>query len=383
MLDERRRGLSATAGLAAAAALLLMLRVFVSLGREGAVLLPSSTKLIAAHSTSSSEVISDASGNRDADTGVISTPRYLVQLTNEYGRYSNMRIALSKVATLAAALQRTLVYARWGECPDPVEGALDVGQLGAAAGLRVVPFGPRGSLSALCPDDSVLLVFRGVGLNKGPSVADAAARGRWSYAGVVWRLALTTRDELTAASLAEPALAAAPCIAIFTGFELAVDEQARTMIVNTLEPTAAVRHAAAAFLANVSARIGGPEVVGVHMRLTDIGGGPGRVHPACRVNTTLLWEIARSISAAHRRATWLLATDDESNACARAFAADFNATHVESGVWKGGSCTESAFTQEVLGYTAAFIGSAQSTFSRAVEEIRTHRQRAPGVFTTP
>ena len=71
----------------------------------------------------------------------------------------------------------------------------------------------------------------------------------------------------------------------------------------------------------------------------------------------------------------VLATDDYDSACAVAMAKAFPHTILlkEASRFVAASCRESLFDQEVLARSAAFVGDSMSTFSQAINQIRTLR----------
>lgn len=100
---------------------------------------------------------------------------FFVQATNSFGRYTNMRRALIASAALARYLNRTLIYAPFGNCLDDesVDDVLDFSLLDARPMLA--------NLKPICrphaPSVAVMLMQRACSFN-GPGCTEPAASAR-------------------------------------------------------------------------------------------------------------------------------------------------------------------------------------------------------------
>lgn len=323
----------------------------------------------------------------DSAHGLVQHDRYLVQATNAYGGYSNMRMSLLRSLALATYLNRTAVYAPLGNClnDESLEHIFDLSQFQATpmpANIKptCVP-DPKLASSMLvrneCPGDYIC------GREK------AAPRVRYLHpevyftGGFNWRPRYPTANgtwglhDIAAVANTEPSR----CIALQEGLYFRMSPSDITAFtvyyqeaITMLLPAREIEEAAQAFLARHHLRL--VAFAAIHLRLTDIGGknlnGLG-----CSANISDFVTAVRS----HGRMPVVLATDDESSGCTQMVIEQLKPIMVRSHRWLGErSCKEAAFVQEVLAHSSVFVGVQNSTFSAAVEGIRLlrHRRRIRG-----
>jgi hypothetical protein len=307
---------------------------------------------------------------------------YLVQATNAYGRYSNMRRALLNALSLASYLNRTLVYAPFGNClnDEGVEDLFDFSSHSAqpmTVNLKPVckPHPGRSSMIVRkkCQDPYICM-----------READSPRASQYQpevlyTAGFLWRprhaqADLWTLDEIRQISRSEPTRCIAMQETFYVTSDLAIADRIKLNEMHNhmqamLLPTKRIQDAAAAYLheRGLDAR----RFAAIHLRLTDIGGKTNTRGLDC---TADVFEFIAKIKS-HGDMPVLLATDNPASNCTQVVASALRTTLVESGIWSPDSCMEAAFVQEVMGRSYAFVGVRNSTFSAAIEGIRMTRYK--------
>jgi hypothetical protein len=291
----------------------------------------------------------------------------LVQGANTYGRYSHARIAQAELVSLALASNRTVVLSDIAAChSEPVETLVDFPTLN-----MLLPAAPvtAMALPALCAGSTMVAhpsLHQYSTSRLGPIV---------HFHGVNWTVVNSTApsgaDPLSGAALtAYQQPPGARCTGIIGLFgAVAVLEG---VVWGRLRPVTAVLTAAAAFLHRLGVSPGG--FVGLHLRLTDIGGDSVGGHAGCRYDLRHIVALVSEEQKRLRTAALLIAIDDPASACTVDVLSHFpNATSfVSSGIWTSTSCLEAQFVQEVLAQSGGFVGTSASTFSDIVQKLR-HR----------
>ena len=317
--------------------------------------------------------------------------RLIVQGEAKRGRYSNMRHGLLDMSQLGLITNRAVVTAPMGFSTDQCRESLDelydwdhlnkLVRIVAAPALtsgiprqRLVEHCAPNGLHAAPEDAPVMLVNLERHFKYSPqSTTLMPSWGQYKVAGgVAWeemkygsiRGYYLERWPLVNA-LTGP-LANRTCVGLSAAFwALPFFHPDKTKMHNQLRPSAAVQ----ATIDDIIERaIGGTQFVGLHMRLTDIGFSNGTF---CQRNLTATFGLVHELLAGQRLDKVVLATDDFESYCAKAFFTEFPAAiPLRSGAYDPGSCSEAQVVQEVLARGACFIGSKNSTFSAAIEDLR-------------
>jgi hypothetical protein len=309
--------------------------------------------------------------------------RFLVQATNNYGRYSNDRFALVSIAALAAATNRTLIYAPMTcEAGEVVADFLDTKSLESI--VHMIPM-PQ-DLSTLCgphagiPPPMFLhkepMKFYG-SIDRMPGNQKTM---KWTFGGVMWQIAKPWESGINSSTVIS---LPHTCVGIHAAFgaikfQEYEEKNYQNRILESLRASSKINQAVEKFLS--TAGLAPNEIfVGVHMRLTDIAGLPGG---RCTLDMDKLFSNVTLQLKTTNCTRVLLATDDLNSLCVDTFIAKFRPLIVKSGTFRPSSCKEAVFTQEVLGRAAGFIGSIHSSFSMSIEQIRTYRYKLklPGVL---
>lgn len=301
---------------------------------------------------------------------------FFVQATNSYGRYTNMRRALITSAALARYLNRTLIYAPFGNCLDDesVDDVLDFSLLDARPMLA--------NLKPLCrphaPSYAAMLMQRACPLN-GPGCTEPAASARppvptFAFAGGFMWHAMYPEEEQTWSlqSMISRAGRHQRCVGVQGSFYLrfVVTEDVhkftshREEVERLLLPSKPIRDAVHVFLGKHD--LASKQFTAMHLRLTDIGAKTSERGLGCSVDVHAIVGKVKSFGDM----PVLLATDDELSNCTRVVVNSLNVTFVRSGIWDPRSCMEAAFVQEVMGHATALVGIEGSSFSSTIETIR-------------
>ena len=318
----------------------------------------------------------------------------MIQATNFYGLFTNMRWSLTQALALAAASNRTLVYAPMSNCNagEGVDDALQLSAVGPVVESLLLP----ADLSELCGGAGqltppVMYLHSNPSEHYGnrvPGGEGAATRGdAWLFHNVTWRLAqLDDSHGLNSTVLASDPHACVGMHSVWADTRLQPQERARLYapIQKLLLPSARVTAEVDAFLSrslkgDTSSSSGSgssiPPYVGVHLRneLRHMASRSSNDALGCKINTSLIMQHTHALLASTGATRVLLATDNVTGKCTRAFVEEFKPVVVVSGVWNEASCREASFVQEVMGRGVALVGSGHSTFSITISEIMVHR----------
>lgn len=333
--------------------------------------------------------------------------RFFVQATNSFGRYSNMRIALLRSASIATYLNRTLVFAPFANCLDDesVGDLFDLSQIDAMPALgNLKPMCrpaettpafmlmrrqcPRGTY--LCPKgkDKVQTTLTPKELLDADNFYWLLPHARYYYehGGVLWRPTYADNDQWTLESvvrLSQVDSTIMPrCLGVQETFYFgmhpkSIPEYQRRFseMQRQLAPSERISKAVEAFLR--AHRVDSRPFAGIHLRLTDIGGKKKARGLDCSADVYAFVDKIKSYAPLYPNMPTLLATDNEKSNCTKVVVDRLNPIFVKSGIWKASSCMEAAFVQEVMARASAFVGVSNSTFSRAIEGIREYRYQHP------
>lgn len=305
--------------------------------------------------------------------------RLLVQGENTRGRYSNMRYALLDYLQLGLMTNRTVVAAPMGfsttQCRESLEELYDWRHLNALLPVVSAPTItsgiPRQRLGPHCAPGGVRPIMlqnpERHGRYKFRTTSLVPSWGQWKVAGGIdWRV--VPYPDRKALPRVAALLTNETCLGLSSGFwAFNFWHPDKVRLQNALRPAQRVQAVIDKFLAG---RLGGgTDYVGVHMRLTDIGYSDAS---HCNRDISGTVRLVRQLLSTHSLRRVALATDDYGSFCAKAFFAEFpDAVAVRSGTYTPDSCSEAQFVQEVVAKSRCFIGSVNSTFSVAIEEIRT------------
>jgi hypothetical protein len=189
--------------------------------------------------------------------------------------------------------------------------------------------------------------------------------GQWKVAaGVNWHMrSYPSRKSLEAAVTAYNATR---CLGLSIGFWVFPGwHPDKVLLQNALRPAPAIQSVIDGFIGEA---VGSSPFIGIHMRLTDLGYAN---ETFCLRNMTITFNAVRRAMRVKRITSVLLATDDFDSHCAKHFIDTFTQTKkVMSNVYDPNSCSEAQFVQEVIAKGACFIGTVNSTFTVAIEQIR-------------
>jgi hypothetical protein len=303
---------------------------------------------------------------------------YIVMTSNNYGRYSNMRSAFVQSAAFAVYTNRSLMYSRPMNCRPATtwDELINMKRLPVAASA----LGPNNI--GLCSTQStptMLVNHKPVSCSSGytfprPEQGDH----RYFNSLLEWTPVFPPNDKQWLVSEAAEAIRATQCAGILCPWGMfQMDERFQSILVDIesrLEASARISSVVRRFLASHHLLDSRKELlpfVGIHLRLTDIGGVRGSM--ACRVNASEVVENVVRLKEMTNSTRVLLATDNVNATCASELIAQLAPIHVTSSTWLPGACEEAVFVQEILGMSDAFIGHAGSTFTTAIEHIRRMR----------
>jgi hypothetical protein len=331
---------------------------------------------------------------------------YFVQATNSFGRYSNMRIALLRSASIASYLNRTLVFAPFANCLDDesVQDLFDMSHIDA------VP--TAANLKPMCRPAETTPAFmlmrrkcpRGIYLcPEGTEKATTAtpkelldaenfywllphARYFYEHGAMLWRPRYANNDQWSLESVVRSSqwdpTAIPRCVGVQETFYFGMHptsiqqyQQQFNMMQRMVLPSKRISKAVDNFLR--AHRVHSRPFAGMHLRLTDIGGKTTANGLDCSADVYAFIVTIKSFAPLYPNMPTLLATDNETSSCTQVIVNKLSPIFVKSGIWKASSCMEAAFVQEVLARASAFVGVSNSTFSRAIEGIREHRHRYP------
>ena len=354
-------------------------------------------------------------------------PQHLFLVEPNFGRFSNNRMSFAEAMGVAAFSERSLYIPPFRSCGGGAQGPAaiwDLAHMSKTLGAQVHEDAlSDADVAALCPEGERMYVWVD-GFTKNflnGAATPSVDQDRTTWRGLEWPVlesrnlpfdasaapadnASYYRESKTSMAYVEPyaswfserfvtrdlkgyllddwlpqRIAALPhrCVAIHALYlqtNWAVMPGMLPRVAQAFRPSENLERAVASWFASNGAVQDAS--VGVHLRLGDMQGFPyGLAHHCTRDAGFLLDEIRAAQTRAQESAPLLVASDEFDGPCAVAVMKAFpNHKRVESGGVLSG-CAESAFTQEVLGRTAAFIGNSFSSFSIAAQWVRLARGR--------
>lgn len=304
---------------------------------------------------------------------------YVVLASNNYGRYSNMRRAFISAGSLAVYTNRSLLYTLPMNCEPLVawEELIDTSALPFSA----VPANPRSLRACFEPPGQPMLINHKYQSCSSRYWMPEARAGRYFNSLIEWSSIMPpVPGEAWSLNSAAKEIAGHRCGGIQCPWAMfaadAATQRLHDAVERSLLPSRLIKGEVDRFLAHNSLIAPGGGIkpfVGIHLRLTDIGGSH---NASCRLNITDVMHHVEKLQATTESVFVALATDDITSQCARLLTDRFKALHVASSMWTSASCQEAVFVQEVLGQSIGFVGHSGSTFSVAIETIRLQRHSA-------
>ena len=288
-----------------------------------------------------------------------------------------MRIALVESLSLAAESQRTLLYAPFMNCPrgEVLEDALDLSSVSRVVKAAPIP----SSLYLTCGDATfqkppmyVSSQFLDQSRTK-LTLESVMHHAVWENHNMTWVLEPTT-PQLNSSTVRSHDDA---CVGLLYAFAATKPSGTDKLfaIEGSLLPASAVREEVARFLTRALDGDSSAPFVGIHLRneLQHVMSGSIADASGCRIPTASIINATSELLASTGARRVMLATDNPHGNCTRAVVEAFNPILVQSGIWPEDSCREAAFVQDVMGHCVGFVGSSHSTFSIAIDSIKTHR----------
>ena len=306
---------------------------------------------------------------------------YLVQGQNDFGRYSNNRIAQLEMILLSLLTNRTLVLSDLKHCKNEyVDDLVDFPTLNRLLPSDSHRFTRLNSTCQAAPSmlphlDDTVYPFTSTTSPweiSGVSFFKQSASDVVSYVGggnvhynLSHMLAFMKRPVpcvgLVGAFMINPHVGADPPL---------YDELHRAAV-RHLRPKESVLLQASLFLRRLGLEAPSTSFVGVHLRLTDLGQRGFRASDGCGYNMTDLIITIRAACTRLGSDHILVATDNTTSGCFTMLTPAFpRLVLVSSGLWEASSCKESQFVQEVLAMADEFVGMGSSTFSILSANLR-------------
>jgi hypothetical protein len=310
---------------------------------------------------------------------------YILMASNNYGRYSNMRMAFILSGAFAMYTNRTFLYTLPLNCQPQVtwDELLDVRHLPFPAFAAE----PKHILGCHRHIQGHMLVNHNPVSCHSQYAIPQPDPQRYINSFLRWLPIFSPNGTKWSMEQAARKIASSHCAGIMCPWDMFETDGAVLSTMATIErhvrPSSAIDDVVQSF-----ARQNGifdtmgviRPFVGIHLRLTDIGGQGSE--QGCKINMTEVIGHAERLGKELNSSIFALATDSKDSTCAKSIISRFSPVMVFSNAWADSSCQEAVFVQEVLAKSTAFIGHKGSTFSIAIESMRQHRYhaRVPGIY---
>lgn len=279
--------------------------------------------------------------------------------------------------TLAAATNRIFLHNNMRNCAanELVQNLLNFSALSVVTARLVSP-----DLSGICKSPMPIMyvhtnpeVFYSGHQHTPGGEFGAALRANWEYNKINFTLTPTPIQGINKTYFLEEhksdiCVGIHSCWSDINTFDV---NDIRTKIVTDLKPVNSILETVKEFFFANSLLIDGI-FVGAHLRneLRHMESRSTSDSDGCKINMTLIIHQTRVYMHKLNTSIVLLATDNPHGICTKKFTSLFHPILVISNNYAFDSCSEAVFVQEVMGHTSAFIGSAHSSFSQTINDIR-------------